>query len=382
MSRFIRPASLRLLNEETERHATWLEIFFDLIFAVIVTQISDRLFNHLNYFGVLQCMALFIPVMWTWASYTVFAARFDNDDGIHWFMTFVIMFAGVIMAIQIPFALEKGDFGFTIGFLIGQISLLLLYIRVISDRLTPKNLIFLYVIGFGLGGIFWITSLFFSPPIKFYLWILGMSIYLCIPWIGRKKILSKAPLDTIYFPERLGAFTIIILGQTIASVVFGLESTSLDLSSMMTSIMAFILAILIWGQYYRFTQIADYKCTLQSGQPYIYTHIPLIMGLIIMGVCTRDFITAPLQVHGKVHIVFCFAAILYLTSFYFLQYIATRKFKIRAISYVCGIIAILFLFIFHQFPPLLTISGLVMIFTVLFGIQYWTSAKTSKVQKY
>src|ERR1700730_12490264 len=129
MARFIRPIRLRLPSDEIERHATWLEIFFDLIFAVIVVQLSDRLLNNLTAVGILQCAALFIPVMWTWASYTVFAARFDNDDGIHWLMTFVTMFAGVIMAIQIPTALEKGVTGFAIGFLIAQISLLLLYSR-------------------------------------------------------------------------------------------------------------------------------------------------------------------------------------------------------------------------------------------------------------
>src|SRR5437868_6819819 len=100
MSRLIRPTKLRLPNEEIERHTTWLEIFFDLIFAVIVIQLSDRLSNNLTLIGVIQCAALFFPSLWTWMSYNVFAARFDNNDAIHWFMTFVIMFAGAVMAIQ------------------------------------------------------------------------------------------------------------------------------------------------------------------------------------------------------------------------------------------------------------------------------------------
>lgn len=369
MLRFIRSTSLRLPSEEVERHATWLEIFFDLIFAVIVIKISDRLSNHLTPIGILQCAALFIPVMWTWASYTVFAARFDNNDGIHWLMTFVIMFAGVIMAIQIPVALEKGATGFAIGFLIAQISLLLLYSRTLYDSLTPKNVTMLYMIGFGLGGVCWIISLLFDPLIKFILWTIGMCIYLLIPWIGRKRTLSKVPLDAVYIPERFGAFTIIIMGQIIASVVFGLESASWYPSSVLTSILAFILAILIWVQYFRFTQVADYKCTLGSGQPYIYTHIPLIISLIIIGVCAEDFITKPKLIHENVNIIFCFAIILYLTSFYLLQYVAIRKFKIRALSYVGGIIAILFLFFFYPFSPMIIMLGIVVIFMILFCIQ-------------
>ncbi len=54
MARFIRPIALRLPDEEIERHATWLEIFFDLIFAVIVVQLSDRLSNNFTRIGTLS----------------------------------------------------------------------------------------------------------------------------------------------------------------------------------------------------------------------------------------------------------------------------------------------------------------------------------------
>jgi low temperature requirement protein LtrA len=53
MLRFIRSTSLRLPDENNERHATWLEIFFDLIFAVIVVQLSDRLSNNFTLTGLL-----------------------------------------------------------------------------------------------------------------------------------------------------------------------------------------------------------------------------------------------------------------------------------------------------------------------------------------
>ena len=54
MARFIRPTALRLPDEKIERHATWLEIFFDLIFAVIVVQLSDRLSNNFTTHGTLS----------------------------------------------------------------------------------------------------------------------------------------------------------------------------------------------------------------------------------------------------------------------------------------------------------------------------------------
>lgn len=381
MPHFIRSTSLRLPNDEIERHATWLEIFFDLIFAVIVVQLSTTLLKHLDFWGTLKCSALLIPIIWTWASYTVFAARFDNNDGLHWFMTFIIMFAAAIMAIQIPFALEQGANGFAIGFLIAQTSLLLLYSRTAYDSLTPKKLTLLYLTGFSLGGIFWIISLFFIPPIKFILWILGMLVYLSIPWIGRKRILSQAPLDTVYIPERFGAFTVIILGQTIAAVVFGLESTQWQFSSLIISILAFILAALIWMQYYRLIQIADYKNTLGSGQPYIYTHVPLIISLMLIGVCIEDFIRSSAHTHENVNLFFCLAITLYLISFYLLNYIAAQKFKLIRWSYLAAIAVLLFLALFHSLPSLTILSVTVVVFIGIYCIQYRVAQQVCKRQK-
>jgi len=369
MPRFIRSGLYKSTTEEGERHATWLEIFFDLIFAVIVIQLSDKMLNQLTIVGILQCAALFIPAMWAWASYTVFAARFDNNDSLDWLITFVIMFAGVIMAIQIPSTLENKGTWFSVGFLISQIALLLLYAKTLYDKSTPKKISLFYLIGFGSGGLFWIISLFFEPPIKFYFWIIGMGIYLITPWLGRKRILSKAPLHTTYIPERFGSFTIIILGQIIASVVFGLELAYWSLTAFFIGVMAFILAVLIWGLYYRFVQLANYKCSLGSGQPYIYLHIPLIIGMILIGVCIQDFIMKSALVYQDVHIIFCFAIILYLTSFYFLQYITPDNFKFLHLSYISSIIAVLFLFFFY--PPIAIISGTVVIFMMLFSIQYY-----------
>ena len=351
MQHFIRSTPLRLPKEGIERHTTWLEIFFDLIFAVIIAQLSTRLITHLNFIGVFQCLAMSIPIMWIWISYTVFAARFDNNDAFHWFMTFIIMFA--------------------IGFVIAQIALLILYFRTTYESSTPRNMLFLYMIGFGVGGLCWIISLFFEPPFQFVLWALGMSIYLVIPWLGRKRILSKIPLDPTYIPERFGSFVVIIVGQIIASVVFGLESASWHLSSILTSLMAFILAMLIWGQYYKFTQIADYKLTLGSGQPYIYAHIPLIISLIMLGGCIGYFITNSTSLYKNANATFCFAIVLYLSSLYLLQYLSICKFKVNGLSHFGGIMAVLILFIFFTFSPVVIMSIIVFIFIAIFSIQYW-----------
>lgn len=375
MFRFIRPIALRI-PDEIERHASWLELFFDLVYAIILTELGTRLFHDFTYFGVLECIGLLMPILWTWTSYTVFSARFDNDDSFHWIMTFIIMFAGIVMAIQISDAFEGGSLGFSIGFLISQIALVILYLRSMYGSRKSKTITALYAIGIGSGGIILIFSLFLDWPLNIILWAFVMSMYLAIPWIGRKNILSRAPLHPVYIPERFGSFTIIILGQTVASVVLGLKFAHWNATSITTSILSFILAVTIWGQYYRITEIADFKGTLHSGQAFIYTHIPLIISLITLGVCAEKFIVAPKVMDETDNHIFCFAVLLYLTSFYLLQYTTTSKFKFRGKIFVVLAIAILALFSFNLLPAVYTLLGLDIIFVLLFFMLYMLPKKT------
>jgi low temperature requirement protein LtrA len=42
-ARWLRPPRLRTLAEVGERHASWLELFFDLVFVVAITELSHYL---------------------------------------------------------------------------------------------------------------------------------------------------------------------------------------------------------------------------------------------------------------------------------------------------------------------------------------------------
>ena len=38
-------------NDEKERHTTWLELFFDLVFVVIISQLSHFLLHEVSLLG-------------------------------------------------------------------------------------------------------------------------------------------------------------------------------------------------------------------------------------------------------------------------------------------------------------------------------------------
>lgn len=65
---------------EAERHATWFELFFDLVFVAAVSQLGVALARDPSAAVYGRFAALFAIVLWAWVLYALYANRFDTDD--------------------------------------------------------------------------------------------------------------------------------------------------------------------------------------------------------------------------------------------------------------------------------------------------------------
>src|SRR2546430_14945131 len=85
-----------LIDDEpgAARHATWLELFSDLVFVVAVSQLAGDLAHHPDGEGFLRFGALFVPLWWGWVGYAFFATRFECDDAV----TRILWLAGMLAA--------------------------------------------------------------------------------------------------------------------------------------------------------------------------------------------------------------------------------------------------------------------------------------------
>ena len=108
-SRLHDPPRLRTLDDEDERHATWLELFFDLVFVVAVAQLADGLAADPSVHGFLVFAGLFVPVWWAWVGYTFYADRFDTDDRLHRILMIAGMFGVAVLATVDPRCLPRRD---------------------------------------------------------------------------------------------------------------------------------------------------------------------------------------------------------------------------------------------------------------------------------
>jgi low temperature requirement protein LtrA len=72
VARLLVAPRLRTLDDaDAERHATWTELFFDLVFVVAVAELGALLHDDPTLTGALRCAGLFVPVWWVWICFTV-----------------------------------------------------------------------------------------------------------------------------------------------------------------------------------------------------------------------------------------------------------------------------------------------------------------------
>ena len=93
---------LHSLYHAKHRHATWLELFFDLVFVAVIGVIAHDLAHthdkHISIEQLVRFPLVFIPVWWIWITHTLFSNRFDNDTRSQRFMSLCIMGLLVILS--------------------------------------------------------------------------------------------------------------------------------------------------------------------------------------------------------------------------------------------------------------------------------------------
>jgi low temperature requirement protein LtrA len=94
----------------------------------------------------------------------------------------------------------------------------------------------------------------------------------------------SAAVSPSHIPERFGLFTIIVLGESISAVVRGLAGQHWEAAAVAVSALGFGSGVCVWWIYFRHLERAIGRVNMGSGQPYIYSHIPLVIGIVVMGV--------------------------------------------------------------------------------------------------
>ncbi|MEO0768822.1 MAG: low temperature requirement protein A [Cyanobacteria bacterium J06649_4] len=293
MSRF-RHHPLRLFhhqNHESDRHATWLELFFDLVFVLAIAELAHLLHHDLTWDGIGSFLILFVPVWWLWIDFSYFADQFDIERGFYRAIILTTMFGLIVMALTIPHALEpEGSAEFAAAYAALRLIITFLYSQ--AWRFVPalRPLTERYFLSFSAALILWTFSIVVPQPIRFWLWGLALLIEIAngpITYLTVRNI----PVQNSHMDERFGLFTIIVLGEAIVAVASGVSETSWGWQSFLTGAGGFAIAASFWWMYFERAEESAINQALQGGKIalmksyiYGYSHVLAFMGIVMTSV--------------------------------------------------------------------------------------------------
>jgi low temperature requirement protein LtrA len=290
----IRPPRLQTETED-ERNATWLELFYDLVFVATVAILGTRLAADTSASGWFSYAAYFLLVWWLWASHTFYADRYDTDDLVYRFLAGTQMVAIAILAASVSTGPAASTAVFAAAYAAARILLLLLYSRAYRFVPATRQLVRGYLIGFGIGASLWVLSIFVPEPARFWLWGIALTIDLATPFVMRKAQ-AASPLDVSHLPERFGLFTILVLGEAIVAVTVGLGHVEWQWSTTIAGVAGLSIATGLWWIHFDNVdgRVVRRKGGGKAWQPtvWIYSHLPLAIGLAMVGVGVEHAIVA------------------------------------------------------------------------------------------
>ena len=266
-----------------DRRATWLELFFDLVFVAAVGQLANALSAHPTFPRFLGFVALFVPVWWLWMGFTFYANRFDTDDLPYRLLTLLAMFLVAVLSTTIGAVFHGSSTGFALAYLCARLILLVLYERARRHVPEARRLTTIFLVAFGAATGFWIASLALPAPWRYGLWGVALVLELGAPLFAWRQ-LPQAPIHPRHIPERFGLLTLIVLGESVLGVVLGIAHVPWGTASAFAAAGGFVAAAALWWIYFEFLDETTIGARgIFGGLTYTYMHFPIVVGLAALG---------------------------------------------------------------------------------------------------
>jgi low temperature requirement protein LtrA len=284
-ARLLDPPRLRTRGSGIDemRRATWLELFFDLVFVAAVSQLANALAAQPTTARFFEFLGLFVAVWWAWMGFTFYANRFDTDDLVYRLLMLAAMFGVAVLATTIPSVFRGDTHGFPLAYIAVRLVLVVLYARASRHVPEARTLTDTLLVLFSLSILIWAASLAFDRPWAYVLWGIALCIELAAPIRGWRAI-RDAPVDRRHLPERFGLLTLIVLGESVLAVVLGVSKVSWDAGSAAAAFGGFLIAAAIWWIYFDFLDEGALTARgIVGGLTYVYMNYFVVAGLAALG---------------------------------------------------------------------------------------------------
>jgi low temperature requirement protein LtrA len=341
-----------------------LELFFDLVFVLALTQCTALMAAEPTWEGLAKAMLILSVLWWSWSGYAWLTSVVDPEDGLVRLTIFVAMAAFLIAALAVPRTFEDDAAVFAGAYAVIRVMHIALFMLASRDDPALRS----NVIGLGVStalassllGVAALTD----GELQGILWGVALLVDIGVP-----LLLIDAEgwrLVPHHFAERFGLIIIIALGESIVAIGAGAE-LGVDAGTLAAAILAIAGTCALWWLYFDVVALVAAR-RLENAAPgrernaigrdsYGILHLPMIAGIVLIALGYKKTLG-----HVDEHLELVPVVALYGgTALYLLAHVAFRWRNIHTLNRQRLAMAIVLPFLIplaHALPSLASLGGL------------------------
>jgi low temperature requirement protein LtrA len=310
---------------EDER-VTPLELFFDLVFVLAITQCTALMATHPTWEGLGRGVVVLGLLWWAWVGYSWLTSVVDPEEGAVRLAIFAAMAALLVTALCVPHAFSGDDLVFACAYgavRFAQVALLGLAAR--GDPAMTHSVRTLWG-STAVGVAIVLGGSFAESGVQLAIWALALLLDMGGPFFFGTEGWKLVPG---HFAERHGLIVLIALGESIVAIGVG-ANHGVDAGVIGAAVLGTGLAAAIWWLYFDVVAIVAARrlARAEVGRPqnamardsYSYLHFPMVAGIVLIALGmkkTLGHVDDPLETVPA-------AALLGGTALYLLAHVAFR----------------------------------------------------------
>jgi low temperature requirement protein LtrA len=282
-----RVARLSAVLREEER-VTPLELFFDLVFVLAITQCTALMAHHPTWVGLGKAMLVLALMWWTWVGYAWLTSVLNPEEGVVRIAMFAAMAAVLVAAISSPDAFGGSALLFAGAYAGVRAAHIVLFLAASRDNAQLRRSVLGLAISTAVGvGLIFVAAAF-DGPAQGILWVLALALDYVGPYLRGAEGWTLVPG---HFAERHSLIVLVALGESIVAIGAGAR-IGVDAGIVGAAVAGVAVAAGLWWLYFDVVALvaAHHLAEAPEGRirnemardSYSYLHLPMIAGIVLV----------------------------------------------------------------------------------------------------
>ena len=337
-----------------------LELFFDLVFVLAITQCTQLMSDHPTWEGLAQGLLVLGLLWWSWGGYAWLTSAVDPEEDAVRLVIFAAMAGLLIVALTMPDAFSRG-LAFALAYGVVRAAHIGLFILASRDDPGFRHSVVTLAVSTAVGVSILAAGSFLDSGAQAAVWAIALGLDMAGPYFFGS---SGWRLMPAHFAERHGLIVIIALGESIVAIGIGVAG-GLTFGQGVAAVIGIGLAAGMWWIYFDVVALVAAR-RLERAPPgrvqnemardsYSYLHFPMIAGIVLVALGMKKTLG---DVEEPLKLVPAFALLGGLAA-YLLGHVGFRYRHIHTINIrraVLALILVAFLPLATEIPALMTVA--------------------------